>query len=116
MSRTFDTVLTRLRELGSSKLAELDALCAEHKQWLWSAVEEANAKRQKLGHPAKQPAAAVSAATVVGAVVEAAASALAHLAAHTPPCPMRCCRLRPLPRHRGAAPGEAALECRPCKL
>ena len=58
MSKTFETVLTSLRDLGDTKLAELDALCQQHKSWLADAVEEAQrrigaagpaAKKQKVG-------------------------------------------------------------------
>jgi hypothetical protein len=61
MSKTFEEVLTGIREIGATKLTELDALCEEHKQWLTSAVAQARkqiaqlapaAKKQKLGHDA----------------------------------------------------------------
>lgn len=57
MSKTFDLVVSRIREFTDNKLAELDSICENHRQWLQAAVAEVKqqaaarlpqAKRQKL--------------------------------------------------------------------
>lgn len=45
MSKTLDSVLLQLRELGSNKVDELDALYEEQRAWLWGA---ANSIRQQI--------------------------------------------------------------------
>lgn len=65
MSKTFDTVLSGLKNIGSSKLAELDSIFESHRAWLASAVEDAKKhladlepaiKKQKTGNKSNKEA------------------------------------------------------------
>lgn len=49
MSKTFESVLSSLREFGSSCVDDLDKLSAQHQAWLTSAVEDVKAKIAELG-------------------------------------------------------------------
>ena len=48
MSKSFETVLSGLRELGMKKLAEIESVYEGHQSWLSSAVEDV--KRQLAEH------------------------------------------------------------------
>jgi hypothetical protein len=62
MSKTFESVLSGLRQFGAARLGELDALCEEHKSWLASAVADVRAKAINIGPVAKKQKVASGAA------------------------------------------------------
>lgn len=54
MSKTFETVLSGLRELGLKKLAELESLYEGHQSWLSSAVNDVKRQLAEQGPAIKK--------------------------------------------------------------